>query len=461
MSKRKKIVKFRRRKDLNIGILIFVILFIYIAVNVYIYFTKEHVSIYEVKVGKNTEDTRINGIVLRDEAVQNSSSAGYVTYYVNDGGRVAKNASIYSIDDSRKVYDYMLSQDNPIKLTKKNSSELKQTLNSFYKVYSDKDFSSSFEYEEIIENKLSEVISNAILEESVSISEETGLFSNIKMVNSTASGIITYSCDGLENLTEEGVNASLFEDTASVTKQNLRTSEMVSMNTPVFKQIYSDDWTIILPLTPEQYAKLYEEKNVTFIITKDNLEVTAPISFYQSGAQNFAKISMDKYVRNYMNDRFLEIDIELHEVEGLKIPLTSIVEKEFYLVPLDYFTTGGDNDKKGLVMATYNEQGEISYSFVETETYYETEEFGYVDASMFSLNTKFRSTTNETYSLTQMASLTGVYNINKGYAVFRRIEVLYENNEYCIIKKDTENGLSNYDHIALDSKTIEEDAVIY
>ena len=59
------------------------------------------------------------------------------------------------------------------------------------------------------------------------------------------------------------------------------------------------------------------------------------------------------------------------------------------------------------------------------------------------------------------ASLEGVYNINKGYAVFKQIEVLAENDEYYTIKKGMSYGLSVYDHIALDADTVEEGALIY
>jgi hypothetical protein len=60
-----------------------------------------------------------------------------------------------------------------------------------------------------------------------------------------------------------------------------------------------------------------------------------------------------------------------------------------------------------------------------------------------------------------MNKLTGVYNVNQGYAVFRRIEILDQNDEYCIIKKNTPDGLSAYDQIALDGTTAIEQAIIY
>jgi hypothetical protein len=57
---------------------------------------------------------------------------------------------------------------------------------------------------------------------------------------------------------------------------------------------------------------------------------------------------------------------------------------------------------------------------------------------------------------TDTDSLIGVYNVNKGYAVFKQINILYQNKEYAIIETKTAYGISLYDHIALDASEIKE-----
>ena len=172
---------------------------------------------------------------------------------------------------------------------------------------------------------------------------------------------------------------------------------------------------------------------------------------------------MDKHLVNYINDRFLELEIHIESIEGLKITLSSIVEKEFYLVPLEYFTQGGDGKENGLNILTFdNDEGDINITFVPTDIFYKDENYGYVDARLFEPGTTIQITGDtDRYQLHLTDKLTGVYNVNMGYAVFRRIEPLYQNDEYCIVNKDTEYGLSNYDHIALDSSTAVEQAIIY
>ena len=51
--------------------------------------------------------------------------------------------------------------------------------------------------------------------------------------------------------------------------------------------------------------------------------------------------------------------------------------------------------------------------------------------------------------------------INKGYAIFKKVDILSSNEEYYIVKKNTKYGLSVYDHILLDTEGINEGDFIY
>ncbi len=68
---------------------------------------------------------------------------------------------------------------------------------------------------------------------------------------------------------------------------------------------------------------------------------------------------------------------------------------------------------------------------------------------------------SETYALKETKELSGVYNINKGYAVFKQIQILCESDEYYIVASGSDYGLSNYDHIALNGKDVQENDVVF
>ena len=63
---------------------------------------------------------------------------------------------------------------------------------------------------------------------------------------------------------------------------------------------------------------------------------------------------------------------------------------------------------------------------------------------------------NDRYSLSEVVKLDGVFNMNKGYAVFKNIEIIDKTNEYAIVKSRVASGISLYDHIALDASKVRE-----
>lgn len=93
---------------------------------------------------------------------------------------------------------------------------------------------------------------------------------------------------------------------------------------------------------------------------------------------------------------------------------------------------------------------------------YETDDTYYIDSEYVSSGDILQKPdSSETYRVgTDTASLKGVYNINKGYAVFKQIDVLYQNEEYTIVKTGTTYGIALYDHIALDGTKIDENQLI-
>ena len=103
MSKNKKIVNYKKPFSLNIGVVIFVIIFIYILFNIFSYFTKTRISVYEVEQGTIAENNTYNGLALRSENVVYADTAGYVNYYLKDARKASYNTLVYSIDESGDI----------------------------------------------------------------------------------------------------------------------------------------------------------------------------------------------------------------------------------------------------------------------------------------------------------------------------------------------------------------------
>ena len=52
----------------------------------------------------------------------------------------------------------------------------------------------------------------------------------------------------------------------------------------------------------------------------------------------FAYLSLDQYLIRYIGERYVDIDLLLDTYQGLKIPDSAIVSKQFYQVPVKYIT---------------------------------------------------------------------------------------------------------------------------
>lgn len=293
------------------------------------------------------------------------------------------------------------------------------------------------------------------------IMKSTGDKSFFSLVSSKKSGIISYTMDGKETLKVSSITKADFENMKEERTQ-LRSSEAVKSGSPVYKMINSEDWQIVISLTDTQYDKLKEKEKVTVIFKKDEVKTVAGLTFLESGGEHFAVLSFNKYVIRYMNDRYLDIELLLNSAQGLKIPVTAILEKEFLMVPTEYVNIGSTKNTTGVIKETFNKKGDAEYTFTPVTVFNETEDgFYYIESETLSAgDTIQKADSGSEYELSKTGTLEGVYNVNKGYAVFRVIEKEYANKEYAIVKKGTAYGLSAYDHIVVDADTISESEIV-
>ncbi len=453
------VTKYRRRKDVNIAYIIFLIIFIYVVTYVSIYFTKEHLSIYEVKEGYTADNNTFNGLILRHEKIITTDRAGYINYYHRDSDRIGKNSIIYSVTDEKLSYD--LDSEDEISLSNQDLKSISKEIFDFKKDYKNSDFSGVYDFKYDVENLVLQIMNDNQLANISGKVTENQKSKSVSVERSKSSGVIAYTMDGYENLDAKAITGDHFIQ-ENYNKISLRTADMVEKNNPVYRLVTSDKWNIILSLDSEQYDTLKELKKVKITIGDHGLETTVPITVFENNGEQFAKLALSKYMIQFINQRYIKVELALNAASGLKIPVSSIVEKEFFLIPNDYITEGGDSGSKGVVKEDYS-SGDLELIFEPTDIYYSDDTYSYVDGRLlFDSNTYLHSEkTGERYRVGLTETLKGVYNVNKGYAIFRRIEVLYENEEYCIVAKGTKYGLDVYDHIALVGSTAVEQALIY
>ena len=81
--------KIRKPLNINIGMLIFAAIFIYVVACVFMSFRTKNIAPYEVKEGSLAANYTYKGLAIREETVVYADRAGYVNYYLREGGRSA------------------------------------------------------------------------------------------------------------------------------------------------------------------------------------------------------------------------------------------------------------------------------------------------------------------------------------------------------------------------------------
>jgi hypothetical protein len=261
-----------------------------------------------------------------------------------------------------------------------------------------------------------------------------------------------YSFDGYENVNANDMNAGMF-DATKYNKNQLINNSLVKSGDPVYKLCTSEEWSIVIMENDEEKVKMLEDLGyikVRFIKNQD--ESWGKVSSYtNSDGDTFVVLTFTNSMITFCRDRFLSVELITEEESGLKIPNSSVVEKSFFLIPKDYIIKNNDNTT-GILREKYDEQGNETSEFVKLSVYNENETEYFVDSEFLRSGDKLIKTdSTERFTVGKQDTLVGVYNINKGYADFRQIKILYQNDEYSIVRSNTMYGLNVYDYIILDA----------
>lgn len=466
MAKSSKIVRYKKPMNINVGMIIFAMIFVYLSFSVYTYIRRDKIQFYEVVEGSIVNDKSYTGIIFREENVITTDRAGYVNYYIREGKRAAAGARVYSLDETGQMEKFLAeNQGAGMALSNENLSDLKKQLSSFTLSYNDNNFSGVYDEKYSLQASVAEYVNFNALDNLDALMKEKGI--KYEQIYSDRAGVVSYALDSYEGYEPNDVTESMFD--RSTYKRSIgKSGQRIEIGAKVYKLITSEDWSVIFPISDEDKTA-YEGKNTMKIkVPGNNLTLTGRYSLI-TGADglSYGKLEFDKFMVQFVSDRFLNFELMSNEAEGLKIPASAITTKEFFTIPVEYLSQGGNqtSSETGFYKEVYSESGEPSIVFIPVSIYNATEEVYYVDKGE---NSQFKSgdyvvkqDSSDRYQIGATATLEGVYNINKGYAVFKLIKELANNGEYYTVEKGTKYGLSVYDHIVLDAGTVTEGQIIY
>lgn len=424
----------------NIGTVIFLSLFIYICISLVIYLTSENITSYQVKAGVLGKNETVQAIAFRHESVIKADTDGYITCFTPDASKIQKGALLCAVGPSEAAPPLKTPGDSEL-------SALKTRMAGSSRDYSSDTFDETYALKYALQSSLYDT-SNLDM-------------TTMQPISSPSDGIVVFGVDRLEGLSEEQLRPELFHE-RDVYHMDYTNTGAIRAGDPLYKLITDQDWALYFPVSSKQQAKLADIKTIKVKFVKDGFSEVGALRIVTAGDRQYAKIALTTGMVRYAKERFLDIELVTNTDTGLKIPRSAVAKKKFFTVPGTFVVQSKDG-RTGVNRLVTDKDGKSRTEFVETDIYKRKQddktktELCYIDTAQLAKGDRLQdASTGSDLSVETVAKLSGVYEINKGYAEFREINILDSNEEYCIVEPDTAYGLSQYDFIAQDASSVKE-----
>lgn len=449
-------------KTMNrIELAIFGAMTVYIIAVIVSYMKMEPIQGYEIQLGSLSIAKTYTGIAIRQEELLHSPYTGYINYFVREGERVSTRDTVYSVDESGKLASLLSASDTgESSYTDEELGEFRAEVIQYDRGFDSKDFSSVYDFKYNIQSSVMKLV-NTNMYEGLDALNRANLGGMVSLCTAGKTGYVVYNTDGYESLTPEQITAEMY-DQSLYEKSRVNNNDLIEKNAVVGKLVTDENWSLVIPVDEERAAELEEAEyvQVKFIKTQQTSWGQVVIHHLTDGV--YAELIFNNSCISFCTDRYVDIELVVNDQQGLKIPNSAIAEKEFFIIPADYMTKGGANGNYGVLKEKADENGNLVNVFVETNVYSSDEEEFYIDSSELKVGDYIcKMDSTEKMAISRTGVLTGVYNMNKGYADFKQINVLAHNDEYSIVSSTTQYGLTVYDRIVLDATSVNNNDFIY
>lgn len=473
-DKNNKVIRYKHRWHGNVIGFLFLFIFVYLMVQLYFFFTKEKISIFEVQEkALYSIATDYKGFITRDEQVITLSKDAYVNYSVREGLKAALGSTIYTTQDISAITDALLKEYSSAQVLSTSSiSTLKTKLERAARHDLDSNFSLAYQDK----NDLDVSVLDAYL---MVASDELSGFSSedAYCVKSDESGYVLFRTDSFDGYQPEDVTLDSFNEDAYSMKV-YGNGEQRKKGDFAYKLVADDSFCITFPISETDAARYRNKKYLSLELTSIGVTVSGEFDLHTAkDGTMMATVSLNKYGSSYLTERFVDFKIAEDDIKGYKIPKSAVLSKDFLVVPENY-VINSESKGVGVLKEVVQSDGSVEAVFTRVSIYAKQGNSYYISASGLTTqdylvgatvekngDDEERILTNSTdrYLIAVSAPLTGVYSVNRGYCIFRQIDILSEtsDNNYYIIDTGTYYGLSAYDRIILNASLVTENQIIY
>ena len=390
------------------------------------------VTSYMVRKGSLTQDNVYRALLLRDEEVVKAPASGTLICLAGEGEHSGYGTEIIAIDETGS-YSAKL-QSEGINLDKNDAEQIKNYIDTFSQSFDPKEFRTNYDFVHSINSSMLRL-------SAAGVRDELEGLGNMKTVRGgSKGGYIVYAIDGFEGKGINDLNMSMFDESGYV-KSQFMTGDMVDKDHDVFKLVRSDTWQAVIVTDTENAERLKDEVYVGIKFKERDINLNGRVSVSACEGtpdKSFCIFTFNSSMPNFLSDRY----------------------KEYAISGNDAVSDG--DDTMTFLKQVYLENGEASVLSLDISIYSENEDCYFVDNTQLKFgDVLIKPDSNKQFVVRDTDTLRGVYNINKGYARFYKVNIRDQNSEYTIIEDNTVYGLREYDYIILDADSAVDDEFIY
>jgi hypothetical protein len=487
----KKITQRKNKNAIRISVLMFCLVFTYMACSVVNAITKKTVQYDTIQYGTIDTPNVVQGVIIRDERVYTTPAAGMVEYECSDNEKVKKNTVVCNVMDAEKVAAMEKSlediNESILKIqsergdlsiysedVKKTNERIKTTVEDAVGDLTKHKLTKLYEFRDNVEAKMDE--RNQLLLSESKGSDLTNLVTqrkaqlskiddSISKVTANDGGIVSYFVDGKE---EEYTPAELTKLTKKQTQINASSARSeykttVKAGDTLFKIVKSNDWYIAAYISSEQ-ANEWEQGDLIRIYVKDedgdthSLVVTVnSITATDSEDEKYVTLKATRDMLDFIGARSVTFETET-SFRGYKVPNSAIVEETLMKIPDGYITedslvykVNGDNTEEvSVVVSGGDSENNISYVPVQ---------LGVLNVG----DTIKNPESGEAFTISEVLNTKGIYVVNSGIAEFKTINMdgSNSNSTHTVLDDSKNTNIYIYDRIMTNTENIKKEQKVY
>lgn len=471
-------------QHIKIMVIVYLMIMIYLLTIVLFSFMKDDIDYLYVEPGRIFVESSYKGLILRDEKVVLSQESGDVNYFVPEGSKVRQNTYVCAVNQdlqiqeelNQEIYQNTLLYDNTLEFTAEDYDLLRSKIKDYVISKENNSFQYTYVAKENLLKSAREISQTAYIKDNQLFTRvqnrirelETDQLENGSYYRMEDSGIISYTFDGFEEISLDTFTIShLFREENASVRNN---SNVVEINDPLYKVVDNHLFYIAAQIDPRCENYLSEKDYVTIYFPTKNLEIDVRKErLFEENDNYYVIFEIPRYFDEFFLDRFIEFKITFADYEGIKIPNDSILTKNVYKIPKSGVVDYKSTQAVQLVVQDEKNANHSDVRKIAVKVYDTDEDFAYINTispkDILSVGDVIQYYTNEkegelnltaNYPLESPIELKGVYVINKGFTDFKKIHIIYEDENFSVVEEGVGYSLKIYDKVVANAKTLKE-----